>query len=215
VGGGAYDPRRVFLRGFLRRRRSPEPLRPALKALRPGAIAVDCGAHIGRFTRLMADRGADVYAFEPNPHAYALLQERFAGAPNVHCRSEAVSDRGGQARLYLHHRAHEDQVEWAVGSSLISSKGNVREDAYVVVETIDLDEFIATLPRPVTLLKMDVEGAELAILRRLISTGRLASIPYVLVEMHDTRVPELIAEGRVIRQALALPEFSHVRLDWQ
>jgi FkbM family methyltransferase len=162
----------------------------------------------------MADRGATVYAFEPNPYAFAALSERFADAPNVHCLNRAVSDRAGKMRLFLHHRAAEDQVKWAAGCSLFVSKGNVRADTYEMVEAVDLDQFIANLPKPVSLLKLDVEGAEVAILRRMIASGGLEQIEHVLAEMHDTKIPELREEGAALRDSLTHPRFAHVRLDW-
>ena len=194
-------------------RGAPPRLRTALRSLGPGTIAIDCGANVGSYTAYMTERGARVYAFEPNPHAFAVLERTFAGAPNVECRGQAVSDRAGTARLYLHAQAEEDQVLWSVGSSLVASKGNVAA-SYVDVETIDLDAFIAGLDRPVTLLKLDVEGAELAILGRLLDSGRLAAIEHVLVEMHDTRIPALREEGAALRARLADAGLRNIWLDW-
>lgn len=38
-----------------------------------------------------------MYAFEPNPDAYAVLAGRFAGDPLVHCLQAAVSTVDGRA----------------------------------------------------------------------------------------------------------------------
>ena len=64
------------------------------------------------------------------------------------------------------------------------------------------------------LLKLDVEGSEIEILERLLDSGQLAQIPYVLVEMHDTRIPSLAPAGTRLRAKLAATEFEHVLLDW-
>jgi FkbM family methyltransferase len=188
--------------------------RSAFRSLGPGRIAIDCGANVGRYTELMAERGADVLAFEPNPWAFAALQRRFAGIPSVRCLNAAVTDHDGRMRLYLHQRSDQDPVRWSPGSSLVRDKGNVSDRNWVEVETVDLDSLIAWIDRPVTLLKLDVEGAELQLLRRLIETGRIASVEHVLVEMHDQRVPSLLAEGVRVRTLLAEHGHDHVRLDW-
>ena len=189
--------------------RPPPELRAALRDLHPGAIAVDCGAHVGNLTAHMAATGATVYAFEPNPNAFAHLRERFAGNERVRCREAAVTDRDGVARLYLHREAASDPVVWAVGSSLFPTKGNVDERRFVEVDTIDLDRFLWDVG-PVTVLKLDVEGAEVPILEKLIESGRLRGISHVLVEMHDQKIPGL--DGTALRQALA--DYANVRLDW-
>jgi FkbM family methyltransferase len=179
-----------------------------------GTLAVDCGANVGRVTARLAERGADVIAFEPNPHAYALLVERFAGNPRVCCRPQAVAARAGSARLYLHENAPSDQVGWSSGSSLLKEKPNVNPGRWMEVEAIDLDVFLRDLDRPVQLLKLDIEGAEIEVLAHLLASGRLSMIDHVLVEMHDTRIPELAESGTELRRRLAAPSYRHVRLDW-
>jgi FkbM family methyltransferase len=191
----------------------PRRFRDVFRDVRAGEVAVDCGAHVGRVTAVLAERGAEVYAFEPNPHAFAVLTERFAGTPAVHCVPKAVSTVDGRAPLYLHALSSENPVGRATGSSLLSTKGNVDPANAVEVETVDLDRFVAELGRPVALLKLDIEGMELQVLRRLTETGTLGRIRHVVVEMHDRaagggRTPE----GAEVR-ALLEPH-RHVRLDW-
>src|SRR3546814_19939216 len=91
------------LRGILRGRAPTQgamrDFLDAAKRLRPGDIAIDCGANVGRFTRPIAEGGATVHAFEPNPDAFAELsrnlrsEERRVGKECVRrvelvCRSE-------------------------------------------------------------------------------------------------------------------------------
>ena len=91
----------------------------------PGDIAIDCGANLGDVTVPLAANGATVHAFEPNPHAFRVLQKRTARFPNVHCYNQGVLDRPDKLRLYLHKRAAGNQVKWANGSSLLAFKANV------------------------------------------------------------------------------------------
>jgi len=191
----------------------PRRFRRIFRDVRMGEIALDCGAHVGKVTGVLASRGAEVYAFEPNPHAFAVLRDRFAATPNVHCLQRAVSVVEGTAPLYLHALSAEDPVGRASGSSLLATKGNVDTGTTVEVETVDLEAFVARLDRPVALLKLDVEGMELPLLRRLTETGTIERIRHVLVEMHDRAAGGgFTEEGAAVRAMLA--RFAHVRLDW-
>lgn len=192
----------------------PRELRAVFRALGPGTLAVDCGANVGRVTTLLAARGAEVYAFEPNPHAFAVLSTRHAANRRVHCLENAVAASAGPARLHLHANAPADAVAWSTGSSLLESKPNVDPATFVEVETVDLDAFLASLRRDLQVLKLDVEGTEIEILERLLETGRLAAIRHVLVEMHDRRIPGLEARGAELRTRLAGAAYRHVHLDW-
>jgi FkbM family methyltransferase len=181
--------------------------------VRPGDLALDCGAHTGRITEVLAARGAEVIAFEPNPDAYAVLSERFAGHPRVRCVQAAVATTEGRAPLYLHARAAESPVARATGSSLLQDKGNVDPETWVEVETVDLDAFVRGLDGDVALLKLDVEGMELPVLRRLAETGTIDRIRHLLVEMHDRAAGGgLTSEGAAVRALLE--DRPNVHLDW-
>lgn len=191
----------------------PRRFRSSFRDVAPGEIALDCGAHIGNVTAVLAARGAQVYSFEPNPHAFAVLRDRFAAAPNVHCLERAVSVADGSAPLFLHALSAEDPVGRASGSSLLATKGNIDVGATVEVETVDLAAFVLRLDRPVALLKLDVEGMELPVLRRLVETGTIERIRHVLVEMHDRASGGgFTEEGAAVRALLA--PYRHVRVDW-
>src|SRR3546814_14863771 len=113
----------------------------AAKRLRPGDIAIDCGANVGRFTRPIAEGGATVHAFEPNPDAFAELSRNLAGFASVHLHQQAVAARPGAVKLYLHEFAETDPVKWSTGSSLLAFKGNVREEDFVTVDAVDFATF--------------------------------------------------------------------------
>jgi FkbM family methyltransferase len=129
----------------------PPPETPSRKydrifhALREGDVAVDCGANVGRFTEIMARNGATVYAFEPNPHAFRVLERRFSESANVHCINKAVFTRDAVLPLYLHVNEESDPVYWSTGSSLLELKTNVTKENFVTVEAIDLCRFIEDL----------------------------------------------------------------------
>jgi FkbM family methyltransferase len=203
----------VLRRALRRLRRRRWEFERAFRTLRPGDVAIDCGANIGRYATLMADRGATLYAFEPNPWAFAELERLLGDRPNVHLRQAAVGVHAGEAELHLHRHHDQDEVVWSVGSSLFESKPNVSADS-LTVEVVDLPAFIAGLDAPVALLKIDVEGSEIELLNALHAPDLLGGIRTVLVEMHDTKIDELRESGAALRQLVAR-RYPNVRLDWE
>jgi len=180
-----------------------------------GDVVIDCGANVGKITAVLARTGATVYCFEPNPDAFRVLEDRFSSHVNVHCFNKAVSDHDGEMRLYLHEHAGEDPVYWSTGSSLLDFKSNISKDDHVTVEVVDLSRFMKSLGRNIRLIKMDVEGAECAILRHIIETGAIDLVDHMFVETHDHKIPELKEETDALRALIREKGLdSVIKLDW-
>ncbi|RUO18738.1 hypothetical protein CWE08_10940 [Aliidiomarina iranensis] len=192
-----------------------EAFKVAAAALSAGDIAIDCGANVGIYTEIMARSGATVYAFEPNPIAFAALQERVADYPNVKLFQAASTVKPGSFKLYSHRHAKRDPLLYSVSSSLISAKSNVNADDFYEVEGVVLSDFIADLAKPVKLLKMDVEGAEIEIINDLMDKGLHKSIQAGFVEVHDRRVKSLREPTAALRERLEREGATHITLDWR
>ena len=184
------------------------------RALKKDDVAVDCGANVGRFTEIMARNGATVYAFEPNPHAFRVLDQRFSEMANVRCVNKAVFTRDTVLPLYLHVNEERDHVHWSTGSSLLEFKPNVSKDRYVEVEAVDFCRFIEGIGGPVALVKMDIEGAEVEVVKRLIETGTIRRIRCLIVETHDERIPQLKEATDEIRSLIRKNNQRNVDLGW-
>lgn len=138
-----------------------EPLATDLvrSEIKPGDVVLDVGANIGYYTlifaRCVGTKGR-VFAFEPEPGNFALLQENVAanGYRNVTLARLAVSDRAGRAQLYV----DRDNA----GDCRMYDSHDRRPS--VDIETIRLDDHLASLDR-LDLIKMDIQGAEPAALR--------------------------------------------------
>lgn len=195
-------------------RAAEHAFRERVAALGENDIAIDCGANIGLFTLPMALRRARVFAFEPNPHAFQELARRLAPFPNVTLREAAVALDKRPVPLHLHLNAQEDPLKWSTGSSLLPFKGNVSRDHALTVEAVDFAAFIGALDRPVALLKMDIEGAEVNILHRILDLGLQDRIGHAFVELHDAKIPELRPETERLRERVHASGLTTFNLNW-
>lgn len=191
----------------------------AVAALGATDIAVDCGANVGIYTEMMAKSGAQVYAFEPNPVAFAALQQRVQSYPNVTLIQAATATKAGRCKLYQHRHAKRDPLLYSVSSSLLAEKSNVNATDYDEVECVSLSQFLQELlhtkQQPIALLKMDIEGAEVAVLNDLLDQQLHQQIVQGFVEVHDRRVPALRAPTAELRARLTQVGAQHITLDWR
>jgi FkbM family methyltransferase len=153
--------------------------------LRTGGDFVDVGAHIGlyavRAARELGDRGR-VVAFEPNPSARAQLEENITlnGRNNVIVVAAAAAAASGRATLHVPATADPSF------SSL--EGGRFAEGAPVEIETETIDTAVAGHALRPSVIKIDVEGGELDVLRgaeQTIDEFR----PAVLVEVSERTAP--------------------------
>ena len=111
--------------------------------------------------------------------------------------------------------AHEkwDDLESSVASSFVhESPSGAR---HTKVECIDLSEFVTSLNRPVRLLKIDIEGAEIAVVNRLIDTRAMDLIDLAIVETHETQQPSLLEATNALRERINASGYqAKFRLDW-
>jgi len=160
-------------------------IRRALEAaVRPGAVCADVGAHLGYFTLLMAARsapGGRVMAFEasrPNAAAVAASLRLNGIEDRVEVRHAAVSERHGD-RVVLFSGRRAGDMEWSTSSEFVERDRRRRGDARV--STVSLDGCFGE--EPLDVVKIDVEGAEGAVLRGgrgVLRTQR----PLVVLEFH-------------------------------
>jgi FkbM family methyltransferase len=188
----------------------------ALRSIRPGDIAIDCGANIGKFTQEFAMRGAVVHAFEPDPWAFSCLATRMASHINVTCYSAAVG--AGESDLILYRRPEfdTDPAERSTGSSLYRSKINVDPSCGIAVKQRNLNAFIRDLELRVRVLKIDIEGAEVPLLESMLEDRTIDLCDFVFVETHETRIAELAQRTEALKDIFKHSRYrSRVWLTWE
>lgn len=123
-----------------------------------GKVVLDCGAHIGLYTREAIDAGADrVVAIEPSPENVACLRRNVEAMP------------GGSSKVTVYPKGVWDEEKKL---RFFHAPGNSSADSFVaqaegdqVIEEIPvttIDRIAAELQLPeVNLIKMDIKGATL------------------------------------------------------
>lgn len=126
--------------------------------VRPGDVVIDAGANMGAVAILTARRVGEtgaVIAVEMMPDTAARLRRNIAlnGLTNVRVVEQALSDKAGE-RVVAHVAAG------VFGQASIAAGHRGRStDRQVTVTTTTLDDLTAELGE-ITLMKMDLEGAE-------------------------------------------------------
>ena len=187
------------LAAFFEHRGHPEPgLRDRLLAwLHPGGSFVDVGANIGLYTvaaGYAVGHGGRVIAVEPTPGTAEVLAHnvRLNGLLEtgvVTILQVAVGEAAGRAQLATH---SEDS-----GHNSLYLTGD--EDEVVQVEVAPLDDLVP-VGTPVDVVKIDVEGAELAVLRGM---RRVAEENPAMVVFAELAGEHLVRAGTSVEGLLA------------
>ena len=154
-----------------------------VRHLERGAVMYDIGANLGFFSlvaaRLLGPEGR-VYAFEPAPDNAAAITRnaRLNQLENIDVIPRAVSSRGGTARLQV-----VDDQSW---SRLEEFGEHPDTERVLEVATVTIDELVQSgaLPPP-AVVKIDVEGAELAVVEGMAATIERYQ-PAIVCELHET-----------------------------
>ena len=185
-----------------------------LAALGPDDIAIDLGANAGEFTRPMAETGARVFAFEPDPHALRILRSTVAEFDNVTIIPAAAGAVDGTATLYRRKDFDSEPDRASKSSSLMAEKRNVVADHGLDVEMRDFAGFLQALDHDVALVKMDIEGAEVPVLERLFDSGAADRIGHIFVETHERALPHLADRMAQLKARAARRDAPVVNWDW-
>jgi len=178
--------------------------------LRPGDVVFDIGANFGMHSlyaaRLVGTAG-QVYAFEPVPSNLQLLYRnlrlnRLQAVVTV--VPKAVSD---SPETFLEMYLPADSL--AVTASLRPAAGDL---SVTRVANVRLDDFACAEVQRLRLIKIDVEGAELEVLRGGVNLLRRVR-PLLLIEVHGFALPQFGANVEMLQSFLAELGYHEKPLD--
>jgi FkbM family methyltransferase len=158
-----------------------------LSAIYPGAVVWDVGANVGFYSAKFSDRvgpRGTVIAFEPVPVCFDALQNAVADLSNVRCMNAALGQSTGD-------------FVFDVGDGSVNPNAHIVERGTestgktlaLPVYTGDVAAKQFSLPSP-NLVKIDVEGFELEVVRGMQDLLRASSCRHVFVEVHFLKLQE-------------------------
>jgi FkbM family methyltransferase len=171
--------------------------------IRPGSIVLDIGANVGAYAIPLARRfpDAEVHAFEPNPPVVARLEENLAlngmAGRNVKVIPLALADVPGRFTLQAVARMEDN---YGLSSLREASLGNVDRLA-TEVEVDTLDRLYLESERPVALVKLDVQGYELQVMRG--GKAALSKFRPVIIFEHEDRLFQEESEAAAVKAAIS------------
>lgn len=177
--GLRFDARGGFA-GYLLGTSEPEEQDALHRFLKPDQVFYDIGANVGFFSvlgaRFVGPNGR-VYAFEPIPACVAKIKKNAAinGFAQIETIETGVSSTTGRARL---------RVAAATAHSVLAVAGSYDDGHTIDITLTTIDDFVQSRgPRPPNVVMIDVEGAEVEVLKgmhRTLADHR----PIVMCEVH-------------------------------
>ena len=138
-----------------------------------GDCVLDIGAYAGWYTRVLSEAvGPEgrVHSFEPVPTTFSLLRycTRRLRLRNVVLHNCAASSSRGTAVMTVPH--YPGGGENYHQATLVGGKGSAERLRHFSVELRTVDSELTTTPRPISLIKCDVEGHEAEALEGAVGT---------------------------------------------
>jgi FkbM family methyltransferase len=138
------------------------------------SVVFDLGGYQGDFAADIHERhNCHVYIFEPSPEYYQKCVQRFTANPKIRCFNYGLSNEEGCFSLSSQGNGSRI-LQQHTGES--SERVQVR-NASTVIGSLGINE--------IHLIKINIEGAEFAVLSDLISSGILSVIHHIQVQFHE------------------------------
>jgi FkbM family methyltransferase len=142
-------------------------------------VVVDAGANIGLTSIFIATRHTDarIYALEPESGNFELLQKNTAAFRQIHCIRGALWGRDESVQIIS-----PDAQDWAFRVGGRSSADSALVSGYRVGSLASTHD-----ESRISLLKMDIEGAELDVLKD--ADGWIGMVDNIVIELHERISP--------------------------
>jgi FkbM family methyltransferase len=175
------------------------------QTIRPGDVVLDVGAFVGVYAVLAArwsQPGGRVIAVEPTASSAALARRHAAfnhvDGSSVEVIEAAASDKAGQATLHEYDASHMPFVNSLAPAADTTAAATTRDVAVVTIDEVCRERGIVP-----SVVRMDVQGAEVHALRGAAATIRAAARLSLVVEMHPQCWPAFGVTEDDVRAALS------------
>ena len=156
-------------------------------------VFIDGGHHLGEGlsefkTMLGITNDWEIHIFEPNIHCNFTEVGN-----NIHFHRKAIWTKNGQEIFNCEHNEASNSPKlnsnsnldgWGSCLSILENTHSFEEQ--IQTETVDFSEFIKKFEGCEIYCKLDIEGAEFEVIRKLIKDGTISLINEIWVEWHHT-----------------------------
>jgi len=166
-------------------------------------IILDIGAHVGEVSEFFLKNFKNIkkiYLFEPQKEFFFLLKSKFLNNSKVTCFNKVCSNKNSQSifNIGVHRRSstietyNKNSFYYKIKSLIVAGKINIEFrnkvsgggllDRQIRIKTVMLNKYIS---KSVDLLKIDVEGSELKVLKGC--KKNIKNVKVILIEIlnHD------------------------------
>jgi FkbM family methyltransferase len=158
---------------------------------------VGCGEDISFDLELIRRYSCAVYGFDPTPRSVEFVRRTTAGIPAYRFADVGIWDRDGTVKFFAPRDSHH------VSHSITNLQGT---DSYIEVPTRRLREVLRENGHPrLTLLKLDIEGAESTVIRTILEDA--IPIDILLIEFDELGFPTAERIAQIKENVRAL--FGH------
>jgi len=168
----------------------------------PGEIAVVLGGFRGTSAIHLAQKGYQVFAFEPIPEfAKGIRELAEKHSYDIEVIEAAASDSEGEVGF----------VKSGESTGVASTSAN--RQALVQVSKVDFGAWVKSLGKEISVLEVNIEGSEYQVLPRMMETYCLEQVGRVMLQFHliDNHAPRLRQQ---IRQGLSRTHSEMWCFDW-
>jgi FkbM family methyltransferase len=161
-------------------------------------IFLDCGTHlceglIDFYNKKIIDDTFEIHTFEPN--IACRVEERVIKIPlNIRVYNKAVWIEDGYVKFNQENHKKSGTGSPTDGISDIDGWGSSVDgigfnhpgyETSLIAESIDFSKFVKNLPEANIICKMDIEGSEFVVLRKMIQDDSISRISKIFIEFHE------------------------------
>ncbi len=156
-----------------------------------GDVFIDFGANLGQEIEYFSKLNLNIHSYEPHPYFFNKLSSKFSSLENVTLNNIAVADKNYTAEFFFKKNPSTWDENFSCGGASLERKTNHDPaGSFVEVPCIDVANILNKFDS-IKILKMDVEGTEYKILRRMIETDLLEKPDFIFLEDHQRKIIDL------------------------
>lgn len=129
-------------------------------------IIFDVGAHVGDTVETYSSLfpQAEIFAYEPFPDSFAILKEKFSNKKHIHFFQKGIADNSSVRKMYVNESSGTNSLLEPTKMGLSSDKAVKNKNEISISTTTIQDECYSNQISSIDILKLDIQGGELAAL---------------------------------------------------